>query len=1305
MFSSIRGKVVLPILLVGFAFSVFGSYIIYHEIRDEYVAHTDTVLSLVTTSLGQSFSLSNDSLDWHRDTKKLRGYQGIKEIYIIDKASMKVVSAGDETMIGRSIAKIYDDDIQRMIQKAFRENSGEKLQVEQLLELRQTDIFDYTTRTGEPGKACSYVSLNVKNVYDSLYVVIRRTLGWFLVIIISITITVIALIYLFVMKPIGLISQVVKLQSQGDRDIRVHLKSKDEIKEFSESLNSMLDQLVDSEKKAARLAMVASNTRNAVLILGKDNRVSWTNEGFTKITGFENDEILGQSGEMIWGTAVNDYEVSQRIMENVMFKNPFREEILIQKKRGSYSWVDLEGTPYNNDIGEYAGMLLVANDIHQTKLYKNQLQRKTELLSESEDAAEIGSWDFDISKKKLSWSEQTYKIFGFPTNTEISYDNMAQSVVPDHRIELINAIETSSFDGTGWDMEVQIKRQDQRVIWVRYIGKAKLQDNKVVRLYGAIQNIDHVKRVQVEIERRDNAMRSLHEIATSKSLTDKEKLTEYLKQGCDLFGLHEAAILKLESDHGFIVEIGIDSNGAEYSGKYIQQDQSFASIAIEDPEPLLIHEVEDTEYMVHLEYIQEETESFLGIPLYIKNKLYGALTFRSEYPRHAYKEWEVEMLKLLARRIQTLKTESQNLSDLASLAKRLEIATDAALIGVWDWNIITDELIWDNSMYKLYGIDAREVKINELNKVWEETVHPEDIKSVQNAVAQSVQTHNDLMAEFRIHWKDGSIRHLRSKARIEKDKQGTATNLIGVSWDVTDEKNLKHFLIETKERAEKASKAKSDFLKSISKELTTPVASILNTARELSQLDLNDKQKELMNVLAVSCNNLNYLINDALDFAKIESGARKLAKVPFNISDAIEESLALKSGDAIGKGLYLGYSTDSYLPNIVHGDVDKLRQILHNLIGNAIKFTDEGYIFIRAFKEEETTRNIKVLFTVQDTGVGLTKSMKAQLFNGEVRNETQSAGAGLGLAICERLVSALGGTISVESDTSLGSSFVFTADFEKDPNSISEMAILPAVEHREALIIGEPKIARSSISILLDRAKIPNSTMDTNSFQSNTLEIEQKINTLLILGSDTKTLAKARKWLKAKSSENHPKQIIVLCSKRQELRLSSKKHLTILNTPLRRKALYNIIEKKPSLPHPEVQSKPIISSKTPFNILIVDDNNMNLLLSQTIIKKRGHNVKTVMTGKDALILLERESFDIIYMDLYMPEMNGFDAAKGIRSLTQNRDIPWIVGLTASLESIDRDKALEAGMNDFIEKPLNAENFTNSFQGYLSSLEK
>ena len=1106
------------------------------------------------------------------------------------------------------------------------------------------------------------------------------------------------------MKPIGTISNVVKLQSDGDRDIRVELNTQDEIKEFSNVLNGMLDELVESEKEAAKLAMVASNTGNAVLIVGRDNRINWANEGFTKISGFDAKDILGKSGEIIWGTAVNDFEVSQRIMENVMFKNPFREEILIQKKRGSFSWVDLECTPYKDENDDHAGMLLVATDIHQTKLYKNQLQRKTDLLSESEEAAEIGSWDFDIQKKKLSWSEQTYKILGYPTNTEIGYDNMAQSVVPDHRIELINAIETSSFEGTGWDMEVQIKRQDQKVIWVRYIGKAKLESSKVQRLYGAIQNIDRIKRVQVEIEKRDNAMRTLHEIATSKTLSNKEKFQEYLKQGCDIFGMHEAALLKLDSDDRFVVESGMNTAGDEFSGAHIQKEQSFASIAIEDPEPLLIEEVEDTEYMVHLDYIQNDTESFLGMPVYVKNKLYGALTFKSEYPRHPYKDWEVEMLKLMARRIQNIKTETQNVDDLAILAKRLEIATDAALIGVWDWNIQNNHLIWDNSMFKLYGIDHRETSSRDLNEIWENAVHNDDLKSVKNAVDQSVKTGNDLMVEFRIHWKDGSIRYLRSKARIEKDEDGDASNLIGVTWDVTDEKNLKNYLIETKEAAEKASEAKSDFLKSIGKELTTPVASIINIARELSQLKLDGKQRELMNVLGVSCNNLNYLVNDALDFAKIDSGKREMDKVPFNVSDAIEESLALKSGDAVGKGLFLGYSSDGNIPNIIHGDVNKLRQILHNLIGNAIKFTEEGYIFIKAFKEEETDKKITILFTVQDTGIGLTKSMKEKLFNSEDRNESQSAGAGLGLAICERLVVALGGEISVESDASLGSTFVFSAEFEKDPNAISESATYTPIKDRKVLIVGSPKIACSSLSILLDRVSVPNEIMDLSKANTSDFAIDPSINTVIILNTDTKVLTKARKWLRSKSVTANNKQIILLCSKRQERRLTSTKDFSIINTPIKRKNLIKLIEKQPPAIVEEIDdTQTFLSVEAPLNILVVDDNNMNMLLSQTIIKKREHNVHTATNAQDAMALIKSQRFELIYVDLYMPEMDGFELAKSILKIDPDpTDRPWIVGLTASHANKDKEKALDAGMNDFIKKPLNAESFNLSIQQLLSS---
>jgi PAS domain S-box-containing protein len=891
MFSSIRGKVVLPILLVGFIFSVFGAFTIYKSIKEEYLSHVNVVLSLVSQSLGRSFSLSNDSVDWHRDTQVLRGYKGINHIYIVDKMNNKILSAGDESTIGRTFAKIHDDSIQKMIQSTFDLGEGEKVLNEEQKELRQTTLFDYTTKDGESSTACAYVSLDVESIYHDLYIVIRRTLGWFLMVTIAITIIVIALIYFVILKPIVKIGHVVKEQSEGDRSVRVPIHSKDEIHTFAESLNKMLDHLVDAEQREAQLAMVASNTGNAVLILGKNNKITWTNNGFTKIAGYEPEEIIGKSGEFIWGTAVNDYEVSQRIMENVLFRQAFREEIQIQKKNGAFIWVDIECTPYLDSEGTHGGMLLVATDINQAKLYKNQLQRKTELLSESEDAANIGSWDLDIERKKLSFSEQAYKIHGIPTNTELNHMHLSQYIVPDHRLEIINAIENATFNGVPWDLEVQIKRDDQRVIWVSHIGRVKKVGNKVVRLYGAVQNIDHIKRARIETEKRDHALRKLHEITTSLSLTLAEKFDQYLELGCDLFGMHYGALLKIQPDKSFIVEAAYDENNEMPKGFRFEPDQNFSSIAVEDPDPLLINEVEDTEYSIHLSYIQDDIESDIGVPIYVNGELYGTIGFWSEYPRNEFKDWENEMIRLFARRIQSLKSEVQNLDELKTMARRLELATDAAMIGVWDWNMDTNELIWDNSMFHVYGFNKTE--ITDLNTAWENSVHPDDLSVIQKAVKKSEETGQDLMCEFRIFWKDGSIRHLRSTGAVETNETGK--HLIGVSWDVTSERQLKDYLIETKEAAEQASVAKSEFLKTISHELRTPLNHIIGIAGILEDANLNEEQREHLKMLEVSSQNLRYLINDLIDFSKIDSGKVVMEKVPCNVSHCIEESLDMLS--------------------------------------------------------------------------------------------------------------------------------------------------------------------------------------------------------------------------------------------------------------------------------------------------------------------------------------------------------------------------------------------------------------------------
>ncbi len=378
--------------------------------------------------------------------------------------------------------------------------------------------------------------------------------------------------------------------------------------------------------------------------------------------------------------------------------------------------------------------------------------------------------------------------------------------------------------------------------------------------------------------------------------------------------------------------------------------------------------------------------------------------------------------------------------EMERLANRLWMATQAGGIGIWEYDVANNRHIWDEQMYRLYGITGG--PFGNADETWLAGLHPDDKLGGYEAIRMALCGEKELNTEHRVVWPDGSIHNIRVFAQVQRDASSEALRMIGTNWDITKQKQaefaLKDQAVKLEEAIEKsyeASKLKSEFVANMSHEIRTPLSGILSMTELLAETELSEQQADYMKTVQESGRSLLTIVNDILDFSKIEAGKMSLEKIHFNIMDIIEETMSLFRSNAEAKGIELIVENLLTGSATYQGDPTRLKQILVNLVGNAIKFTKAGRITVNVEKKQDFSDNSVILFSVSDTGIGIHEDEKKKLFQpfiqGSASTTRQYGGSGLGLIITKQLVELMGGSINVESELGKGSTFLFTSTFTK----------------------------------------------------------------------------------------------------------------------------------------------------------------------------------------------------------------------------------------------------------------------------------
>ncbi|KLD98037.1 response regulator [Aliarcobacter butzleri] len=612
---------------------------------------------------------------------------------------------------------------------------------------------------------------------------------------------------------------------------------------------------------------------------------------------------------------------------------------------------------------------------------------------------------------------------------------------------------------------------------------------------------------------------------------------------------------------------------------------------------------------------------------------------------------------------------------------KLELATSALKQGIWRLNFATNNLELDDNMYKIYGITPQK-DINNYD-LFRNRILKEDLPIVEEKINIAKDTNGTFDTIFRIkRFDNNEIRYIKVSAICQFDENGNKVAMVGSNIDVTE-------LEIAKINALKANEAKSKFLANMSHEIRTPLNGTIGLINLVLDTPLNPLQNDYLNKAIQTSNSLLNIINDILDYSKIEIGKLDILKEPFYLNQLLENISNIFGYKIYEKGLEFSFTVDPKINNNLIGDSLRLTQILNNFIGNAIKFTQKGNVHVDINLIRKNENKLLLDFSVKDTGIGIALENQSKLFkafNQEDSSTTKKfGGTGLGLVIAKQLVELMDGEVYFNSIKDKGSTFGFKIELEYIKDTIVIKENLKTYVDSNFLIIDDSEIDRDYLKKVLSSWKI-DSLSASNGLEAYEIITREKIDYIIV---DWHMPELNGLELLKKLQDNNiniPNILMITAHNKQEL-LNEAQNSNIyiekiIEKPFTPSTLYNtIFDKKIESKRVESKKMKLISSK---KALIVEDNEINQLVTSQMLESIGFDIDIANDGLEAVNMANKSNYDIVFMDLQMPNMDGFEATKKIREFNKNTPI---VALSAAVMDEDKELTSLAGMNNHLAKPL------------------
>ena len=855
-------------------------------------------------------------------------------------------------------------------------------------------------------------------------------------------------------------------------------------------------------------------------------------------------------------------------------------------------------------------------------------------------------------------------------------------VAPESREAVVKHISTGSSE----PYQAVALRKDGSTFDVEIRGKAFEYRGRVVRVT-AVRDITARLRAERRLREAENRYRAL---------VEKVPAVVYLQE----IGGPEAAMYmspKLEALTGYSPE---DIRGRPELRWLMVHPDDRKRMQSEDEHPVRPGEVVATEYrVVHRD----------GHTVWVRNE---SVVVEDEVTGARY--WQGFMLDI---------TEAKKAEEaLRKSEERYRLVARATDETIWDSNIVADEQTWNGAVETMFGYPPEQ---KTSTAWWEEHIHPGDRARILASVDAVLDGGGEVWsAEYRFRRADGEYSTVVDRAYVVRDAQGKPTRMIGSMSDITGRKQYERELREAREEAERANLAKSEFLANMSHEIRTPMNGILGMAELLLDTPLDEEQREFAETVRLSGQNLMMIINDILDFSKIEAGAMRLEIIDLDLRSTVEDVTVLLGGRAQDKGLELASLVEHDVPEALRGDPGRLRQILTNLLGNAIKFTDEGEVIVRVELVGEDEETATVRFEVSDTGIGISPEQQRRLFlaftQADASTTRRYGGTGLGLAISKQLVILMGGEMRVQSEPGVGSTFSFTVTLEKQKEYTKPARNLKVdLVGRRALVVDDNRANRTILKKQLSPWGVRITAVEGGQEALEELRSGGEPYDLAVLdmqmpGMDGLELARR---IKADPTLSRIRLVLLTSMGRRGEEASQSGIEAYLTKPVRQSDLYDALVTVMSGTAPEekrlVTLRDLRSQKGGMHrVLVAEDNPVNQMVAARMLENLGYQVDVVADGKEALEAVASTRYVAVLIDVQMPILDGYKATRRIRDQEERagrrnmmmglrkRRTP-IIAMTANAMQGDREKAIEAGMDDYVSKPVSRKELGAVLERWIS----